>query len=231
MTSIKKRAINFSYKEEKTLLALVKKYASTIECKKTDVNSNKLKAASYDKLAMEFNSLCGECYRSPKTLRSKYENIKKCGKKKFSDDRAYIRGTGGRPTKTTASSETHSKLQEILGNQMTGFNSEFDDDRNLTIPEMNSSSDSGRILASNTGLKPINVVLDWSEYSPDMLRTRPASVLEPASQQNMFDIVSDSVDDETENINSEGEPMIEGKYKIQWRSQDSSLWGGVGEEI
>ncbi|KAL4136184.1 hypothetical protein QTP88_007748 [Uroleucon formosanum] len=39
ITPIKKRAINFSFKEEKTLLALDKTYASTIECEKTDVNS------------------------------------------------------------------------------------------------------------------------------------------------------------------------------------------------
>lgn len=212
MTSIKKRATNFSFKEEKTLLALVKKYASTIECKKTDVNSNKLKAASYEKLAIEFNSVCGECYRSPKTLRSKYENIKKCGKKVFSDERAYLRGTGGGPAKTSSSTDIQSELQEILGNQMTGFNSEFDDDRILTIPGtesvMNSSSNSGMILASNTGLKPIDVVLDWSEYSPDMLRTRPSLILQPASQQNMFDV---SFNKESRNINSEGEPMVEGK--------------------
>ncbi|KAL4083866.1 hypothetical protein QTP88_029182 [Uroleucon formosanum] len=109
----------------------------------------------------------------------------------------------GGPAKTTSSSEIQSDLQQILGNQMTGFNSEFDDDRNLTIPGsvMNSSSNSGMILASNTGLKPIDVVLDWSEYSPDMLRSRPSAVLEPASQQDMFENVSDSVDEESENIN------------------------------
>ncbi|CAI6345200.1 unnamed protein product [Macrosiphum euphorbiae] len=81
MTPVKKRATNYSFKEEKTLHALVKKKnASTIECKKTDVNSNQLKAASYEKLEIEFNSVCGECYRLPKTLLSRYENIKKTKK-------------------------------------------------------------------------------------------------------------------------------------------------------
>ncbi|KAL4104205.1 hypothetical protein QTP88_019514 [Uroleucon formosanum] len=42
-----------------------------------------------------------------------------------------------------------------------------------------------------------------------MLRSRPSAVLEPASQQDMFENVSDSVDEETKNINSEGEPLIE----------------------
>jgi len=64
------------------------------------------------------------------------------------------------------------------------------------------------ILASNTGLKPIDVVLDWSEYSPDMLKTRPSHVLQPVSQQNMFDV---SFNEELANIDSEGEPVIEGK--------------------
>ncbi|XP_008184168.1 myb/SANT-like DNA-binding domain-containing protein 3 [Acyrthosiphon pisum] len=119
MTPIKKKATNFSYKEEKPLLALVKKYASTIECKRTDINSNKLKAAFYEKLAIEFNSVCDECYRSPKILRSKYENIKKCGKKVFSNERAYLHGTCGGPARTTSSSKIQSELQEILGNQVT----------------------------------------------------------------------------------------------------------------
>jgi len=95
---------------------------------------------------------------------------------------------------------------------MTGFNSEFDSDRNLTIPGtasvINLSSNSSMILASNTGLKPIDVVLDWSEYSLDMLRTRPSHVLQPVSQQNMFDV---SFNEDPKNIDSEGEPMIEGK--------------------
>ncbi|CAI6357110.1 unnamed protein product [Macrosiphum euphorbiae] len=115
MTPIKKRATNFSYKEEKTLLALVKKYASTIECKRTDINSNKLKAASYEKLAIEFNSVCGECYRSPKTLRSKYENIKKCGKKVFSDERAYLRGTGGGPANPPLHQRYNQSFRKFLG--------------------------------------------------------------------------------------------------------------------
>lgn len=93
----------------------------------------------------------------------------------FSDERAYLYGTGEGSAKTSSSIDILSDLQEILGNQMTGFNSGFDDDSNLTIPGtetvINSSSNSGMILASNTGLKPIDIVLDWSKYSPDMLRT------------------------------------------------------------
>jgi len=54
-------------------------------------------------------------------------------KKEFSDERAYLHGPGRRPAKTTSSSEIQSELKEILGNQMTGFNSEFVD-RNFTIP-------------------------------------------------------------------------------------------------
>jgi len=117
----------------------------------------------------------------PKLFVVSNENIKKSGKKAFSDERAYLRGAGGGLAKTTSSSEIQSDLQEILGNQLTCFNSEFDGDRNLTIPGtgsvVNPSSNSGMILASNTGLKPIDAVLDWSEYSPDMLRTRPSTIL------------------------------------------------------
>ncbi|XP_060855621.1 uncharacterized protein LOC132933338 [Metopolophium dirhodum] len=41
-----------------------------------------------------------------------------------------------------------------------------------------------------------------------VLRTRPSHVLQPASQQNMFDV---SFNEESENIDSEGEPVIEGR--------------------
>jgi len=40
-----------------------------------------------------------------------------------------------------------------------------------------------------------------------MLRTRPSHVLQPVSQQNMFDVSFE----EPTNIDSEGEPMIECK--------------------
>lgn len=51
MTSMKKGAVNFSFKDVRTLLALVKKYASSIQRKKTSVNSNKLRADAFEKLA------------------------------------------------------------------------------------------------------------------------------------------------------------------------------------
>lgn len=41
-----------------------------------------------------------------------------------------------------------------------------------------------------------------------MLRTRHSSVLKPVSQQNMFDVSSR----ETENMNAEGESMMEGIF-------------------
>lgn len=76
MTSIKKMAVDISFKEVKTLLTLVKKrYAPSIECKKTDVNPNKLKAKAFEKLALEFYSLCGENYRDGKTLKISIKNF------------------------------------------------------------------------------------------------------------------------------------------------------------
>lgn len=84
----------------------------------------------------------------------------------FSDDRTYLRGTGGGPAKDTSSSEIQSELQEILGNQMTSFELEFDDDRNLTIARvgnvMNASDSDNNVvlLASNSGTKPIDIILD-----------------------------------------------------------------------
>lgn len=41
-----------------------------------------------------------------------------------------------------------------------------------------------------------------------MLRTRPSLILQPASHLNMFDV---SFSEESRNIYSEGEPMVESK--------------------
>lgn len=132
-----------------------------------------------------------------------YKNVVK---KKFSDDKSYPLGNGGGLKKHLFIRDTVER-QEILGNETTGFNSGFWWQKSIpgTGSVMNSS---GMIFDSNTGLKPINVVMDCSEYSPGILRTHPFSVLEPTSQQNIFDV---SFNEVTDNINSEGELMIEGK--------------------
>lgn len=129
MESNKKlRATNFTAKEEHVLINLVKKYKYEIECKRTDTNTNKIKANAWLQLAKEYNSMFGDCYRDCKILKNKYENIKKRTKQKFADHKTYIKGTGGGPSKDIIVTTTDNDIHEIIGTQLTGNYSEFDDD-------------------------------------------------------------------------------------------------------
>lgn len=122
------RSTNFNSREENILIHLVKKYKGEVECKKSDTNTNKIKAEAWVKICNEFNSQLGEPYRSDKTLKNKYENIKKRAKQRFADHKKYVTGTGGGPHKDILISDTDTSLHEILGTQLTGLTSEFDSD-------------------------------------------------------------------------------------------------------
>lgn len=123
-----KRSNNFSVKEETLLVNLVKKYKNNIECKRTDANTNKIKSMAWTKLVEEFNMMNGEIRRDLKTMKNKYENIKKRTKQKYAEHKSYATGTGGGPDKVMVITTIDSDIQEIIGTQLTGHISEFDDD-------------------------------------------------------------------------------------------------------
>ncbi|KAJ8946762.1 hypothetical protein NQ314_008802 [Rhamnusium bicolor] len=125
-----KRAFNFSSKEENILISLIKeKYVSQIENKKTDTNANRLKTEAWVKLAKEFNSCCGDSYRDAQVLRNKYLNMKKRSKKNFSEEKKHLHGTGGGSPKSYTTTDIDKSIKEIIGSQMTGLSSEFDNDQ------------------------------------------------------------------------------------------------------
>ena len=67
-------------------------------------------------------------YRSAKVLRSRYENKKKRAKQKFADEKKYVIGTGGGPCREVIVGPEDSIMLDVLGTQMTGLTSQFDDD-------------------------------------------------------------------------------------------------------
>ena len=123
-----KRGPNFSAKEEEVLISLVNKYRSQVECKRTDTNSNKVKAAAWVKIETDFNAIVGDCYRSAAILRNKYENMKKRTKQKVGDRRRNQVSTGGGPSQVIVLTPTEEKLEQIMGPQLSGLPSEFDGD-------------------------------------------------------------------------------------------------------
>jgi hypothetical protein len=115
-------------REETLLVELVRKYKNKIECKKSDTNTNKIKVQAWIDLSKEYNAISGDTYRDAKVLRSKYENLKKRTKQKFADEKASKFGTGGGPEEHFHMTEVDVNIKEIIGKQLTGFPSEFDDD-------------------------------------------------------------------------------------------------------
>ncbi|KAI4466564.1 apontic [Holotrichia oblita] len=132
----KKRAANFSTKEECILVSLVKKYKHILENKKTDTVSNKKKIETWNNLANDFNSTCGEVLRDGKTLKSKYENLKKRTKEKFAAEKANIKKTGGGPHEEKKFTQLEYDVKELIGIQLTGTQSMFDDDRDTNHIEI-----------------------------------------------------------------------------------------------
>ncbi|KAI4468975.1 hypothetical protein MML48_2g00018846 [Holotrichia oblita] len=62
-------------------------------------------------------------------LKSKYENLKKRTKEKFAAEKANIKKTGGRPHEEKKITQLEYDVKELIGIQLTGTQSMFDDDR------------------------------------------------------------------------------------------------------
>uniref|UniRef100_A0A1Y1KC08 Regulatory protein zeste n=1 Tax=Photinus pyralis TaxID=7054 RepID=A0A1Y1KC08_PHOPY len=148
------RSVNFNPTEEAMLLQLVKKFRATIECKKTDVLNNRIKDAAWNQLAEEFNAAGGQG-RDAKTLRSKYENIKKVSKKKFANEKRYLNATGEGPAKKIITTDVDEQVKELLG---TGMESMVDDDCEesdiVDIEELELLSNATVLMEKNTPAAP-----------------------------------------------------------------------------
>lgn len=90
----KDRAANFS-SNEIDLCDLIIKYSKMIECKKTDATTWKEKEEEWCKLTTEFNNLNSGYPRTMKSLKTKYEGIKKELRKKAARHKLEIFKTGG----------------------------------------------------------------------------------------------------------------------------------------
>lgn len=111
------------------LVTLIKnKYHSILENKKTDSTTNKAKTVAWRDLTNDFNTTSGEEIRNSESLRNKYVNLKKRTKTKFSNYKKSMYKTGGGPYTAIDIDDTDTIIKEIIGNQLTGFQSEFDSD-------------------------------------------------------------------------------------------------------
>lgn len=122
-----KRAANFTQSEVDLLIDIVLKFKHIIENKQTDATTWKDKNQAWEKITEEFNASSGNYPRSLKTLRAKYDMVKKGIRKKCSVLKMEQNKTGGGqcPTTLTAGEE---KILSLTPNTMVGLLSRFDTD-------------------------------------------------------------------------------------------------------
>ncbi|XP_018568414.1 uncharacterized protein LOC108908762 [Anoplophora glabripennis] len=131
-----KRSNNFSKNEERILLDIVYKHKEIIECKKTDTVMNRKKVEIWVGITKEFNAVSGETFRDAKTLKNKYENLKKRTKHKAAEERQALLRTGGGPYIESKMDSTETKILDLLGVRAKGMQSEFGDDTiSFPIPQ------------------------------------------------------------------------------------------------
>lgn len=126
----KVRQPNFTNAECSLLLELVEPNKCIIECKRTDMSSRIDKERQWNMIEELFNLRSGEVLRDKKVLKSKYENLKKNLKKKVSDEKKYVGGTGGGPpSQAPEYSNIDARVRDLLGDErLEGLPSSFDND-------------------------------------------------------------------------------------------------------
>ncbi|KYM96690.1 UPF0439 protein C9orf30 like protein [Cyphomyrmex costatus] len=122
------RSVNFTAKEMLILIEIVKKYKHIVECKKTDGTTWREKDECWSKITDELNSRCAETYRKKKSVKTKYEDIKKNLKKKLSKNKAAMFKTGGGTPKIQDLTSAEEMLLSILPSTIQGLPSIFDSD-------------------------------------------------------------------------------------------------------
>lgn len=124
----RERATNFSSSEVRLLTELVTKYRSVIENKKTDAVTNKDKDDAWTKIATTFNAASSEtAVRTAKTLKLKYEGVKKLTKKKMTVHRQELYRTGGGPSTAPDINDVEDKVLAICSN-ISGLDARNDSD-------------------------------------------------------------------------------------------------------
>ncbi|CAK1554589.1 unnamed protein product [Leptosia nina] len=128
MDKKRERASNFDKAETRLLTEMVTKYKYIIENKKTDAVTNKDKEAAWGKIASSFNATTsGTATRSSKTLKLKYEAIKKATKKKMFCHRQELYRTGGGPSYAPDFDDVEEKVLALCSN-ITGLEARNDSD-------------------------------------------------------------------------------------------------------
>lgn len=131
----RERSTNFNKSEIRLLTELVAKHRTIIENKQTDAVTNKEKEAAWIKISSLFNAATGFTARSTKSLKLKYEGIKKETKKTLAKHRQELYKTGGGPSSAPEVTDIQERVIAICSN-INGLDARNDSDK---IPGMKSN--------------------------------------------------------------------------------------------
>ena len=92
----KKRTFNFTEAEKSLLIDLVSEKKHIIENKQTNSDTIFIKEKWWDEISNKFNSASSYSFRTSKSLKSCWENIKKRTRKHFAEERKELYKTGKR---------------------------------------------------------------------------------------------------------------------------------------
>nr|CAH7755404.1 unnamed protein product [Callosobruchus chinensis] len=126
----KERGRNFTPEEKKLLLHLTGKYKNIIENKETDGVTWQEKENTWKQIETEFNSITNGLTRTAKQLKLKYESVKKELKKRYTEHKAYVLGTGGGEERAPPKPycELEKELLAAISVAAEGLTSETDSD-------------------------------------------------------------------------------------------------------
>lgn len=123
------RSENFSPEEAMLLVDICIKHANVIENKNSDAITNKDKAKEWEIISEQFNAEgLKNTYRDAKTLRLKYDCIKRDIKTKKAKNKAEVYKTGGGVPKAQELNGYETKLYPFIALSVCGLQSNFDSD-------------------------------------------------------------------------------------------------------
>lgn len=128
MEKKRERGNNFSREEEDLLVQLAEESKSIIENKKSDSITWKEKNAEWVRIEERFNARSGGILRSAKTLKIKYDGLKRQTRKKSSAIRGELYKTGGGTGNAPPLDRVEEKIKDMIFLSVEGMDAVFDSD-------------------------------------------------------------------------------------------------------
>ncbi|KAF9808189.1 hypothetical protein SFRURICE_017341 [Spodoptera frugiperda] len=122
------RSANFSLHERDILVSPIQKHKSVLENKQSDASTWKMKEAAWEDIQKEFNALSGGTFRTTKTLKVKYEGLKRLVRKKSAAIRSELYRTGGGRNTAPPLDNVEEQIKSLISLSTDGMQSIYDSD-------------------------------------------------------------------------------------------------------